>query len=139
LALYYFLSHVAMEHDARSNATVMLLERLCESAELPWQKQLALHQLGCVMLERGEFEDAQGWFEEAVAQGHVYSLAGVARAKAKSGHKYSAYKLMNAVVADHDSAPAGWMYQERSLYCVGKKKVPDLRTATELDPTLTYP
>ncbi|GJN31169.1 hypothetical protein PR202_gb19533 [Eleusine coracana subsp. coracana] len=138
-ALYYFLSQVAMEQDARSNATVMLLERLCESAELPWQKQLALHQLGCVMMARGEFEDAQGWFEEAAAQGHVYSLAGVARAKAKRGHKYAAYKLMNTVVADHDESPTGWMYQERSLYCSGKEKMPDLHAATELDPTLTYP
>jgi tetratricopeptide (TPR) repeat protein len=138
-ALYYFLSHVAMEQNMRSNATVMLLERLWESSELPWHKQLSLHQLGCVMLVRGEFEDAQGWFEEAVAHGHVYSLAGVARAKAKRGHKYAAYKLMNTVVADHDEQPSGWMYQERSLYCAGKEKVPDLRTATELDPTLTYP
>lgn len=137
-ALYYFLSQVAMEQDARSNATVMLLERLCECSRLPWQKQLALHQLGCVMMARGEFEDAQGWFEEAAAQGHVYSLAGVARAKARRGHKYAAYKLMNSVVADHDE-PAGWMFQERSLYCAGKEKVPDLLTATELDPTLTYP
>ncbi|XP_062215916.1 ethylene-overproduction protein 1-like [Phragmites australis] len=137
-ALYYFLSSVAMEQDMRSNTTVMLLERLYECAELPWQKQLTLHQLGCVMLERGEFEDAQGWFEDAIAEGHVYSLAGVARAKYKRGHKYSAYKLMNSVVGEYDE-PAGWMYQERSLYCVGKEKMPDLQTATELDPTLTYP
>ncbi|KQK22121.1 hypothetical protein BRADI_1g65350v3 [Brachypodium distachyon] len=136
-ALYYFLSYVAMEEDMRSNTTVMLLERLWECAELPWHKQLALHQLGCVMLERGEFKDAQGWFEDAVAKGHVYSLAGVARAKYKCGHKYMAYKLMNRVVGDYD--PAGWMYQERSVYCVGKEKMADLRTATELDPTLTYP
>ncbi|KAL6901907.1 hypothetical protein ACP4OV_004783 [Aristida adscensionis] len=137
-AMYYFLSSVAMEQDMRSNFTVMLLERLSECAELPWQKQLALHQLGCVMLERGEFEDAQGWFEDAVAEGHVYSVAGVARAKFKRGHKYSAYKLMNTVVGDYDE-PTGWMFQERSLYCVGKEKIPDLQTATELDPTLTYP
>nr|BAJ99623.1 predicted protein [Hordeum vulgare subsp. vulgare] len=136
-ALYYFLSYVAMEEDVRSNTTVMLLERLWECAELPWHKQLALHQLGCVMLERGEFKDAQEWFEEAVAEGHVYSLAGVARAKFKCGHKYMAYKLMNRVVGDYD--PAGWMYQERAMYCVGKEKMADLRTATELDPTLTYP
>nr|CAB3501120.1 unnamed protein product [Digitaria exilis] len=137
-ALYYFLSHVAMEQDMRSNTTVMLLERLNECAELPWQKQLALHQLGCVMLARGEFEDAQEWFEAAVAEGHVYSLAGEARAKYKRGHKYAAYKLMNSVVAEYDE-PAGWMYQERSLYCVGKEKLADLQSATELDPTMTYP
>ncbi|KAG8096383.1 hypothetical protein GUJ93_ZPchr0013g36395 [Zizania palustris] len=136
-ALYYFLSYVAMEEDIRSNTTVMLLERLRECAELPWQKQLALHQLGCVMLERGEFKDAQGWFEDAIAEGHMYSLAGVARAKYKRGHKYSAYKMMNSITGDYD--PAGWMYQERSLYCVGKEKMADLRTATELDPALSYP
>jgi tetratricopeptide (TPR) repeat protein len=137
-ALYYFLSHVAMEQDIKSNTTVMLLERLNECAEVPWQKQLALHQLGCVMLERGEFEDAQEWFEAAVAEGHVYSLAGEARAKYKRGHKYAAYKLMNSVVNDYDE-PVGWMYQERSLYCVGKEKLADLQSATELDPTMTFP
>ncbi|RLN16315.1 hypothetical protein C2845_PM02G29190 [Panicum miliaceum] len=137
-ALYYFLSYVAMEQDLKSNTTVMLLERLNECAELPWQKQLALHQLGCVMLARGEFEDAQEWFEAAVAEGHVYSLAGEARAKYKRGHKYAAYKLMNSVVGDYEE-PAGWMYQERSLYCVGKEKQSDLQSATELDPTMTFP
>nr|CAD1839874.1 unnamed protein product [Ananas comosus var. bracteatus] len=136
-ALYHFLSHVAVEEDATSNAAVMLLERLAESAAAPWQRQLALHQLGCVMLARGEFKDAQRWFEDAAAAGHVYSLAGVARAKFKRGHKYSAYKLMNSIIDDHD--PAGWMYQERSLYCIGKEKMADLRTATDLDPTLVYP
>uniref|UniRef100_A0A0E0NTR5 BTB domain-containing protein n=1 Tax=Oryza rufipogon TaxID=4529 RepID=A0A0E0NTR5_ORYRU len=136
-ALYYFLSSVAMEEDIRSNTTVMLLERLCESAERPWQKQLALHQFGCVMLERGEFKDAQGWFEDAIAEGHMYSLAGVARSKFKRGHKYSAYKMMNSIMEDYE--PAGWMYQERSLYCVGKEKMADLHIATELDPTLTFP
>ncbi|RLN41812.1 hypothetical protein C2845_PM01G12000 [Panicum miliaceum] len=137
-ALYYFLSYVAMEQDMKSNTTVMLLERLNECAELPWQKQLALHQLGCVMLARGEFEDAQEWFEAAVAEGHVYSLAGEARAKYKRGHKYAAYKLMNSVVGDYEE-PAGWMYQERLLYCVGKEKQSDLQSATELDPTMTFP
>ncbi|PUZ41508.1 hypothetical protein GQ55_9G511000 [Panicum hallii var. hallii] len=137
-ALYYFLSYVAMEQNLKSNTTVMLLERLNECAELPWQKQLALHQLGCVMLARGEFEDAQEWFEAAVAEGHVYSLAGEARAKYKRGHKYAAYKLMNSVVGDYEE-PAGWMYQERSLYCVGKEKQSDLQSATELDPTMTFP
>ncbi|KAG2541505.1 ethylene-overproduction protein 1-like isoform X2 [Panicum virgatum] len=137
-ALYYFLSYVAMEQDLKSNTTVMLLERLNECAELPWQKQLALHQLGCVMLARGEFEDAQEWFEAAVAEDHVYSLAGEARAKYKRGHKYAAYKLMNSVVGEYEE-PAGWMYQERALYCVGKEKQADLQSATELDPTMTFP
>ncbi|CAN6320351.1 unnamed protein product [Urochloa humidicola] len=137
-ALYYFLSQVALEQDTKSNTTVMLLERMSECAERPWQKQLALHQLGCVMLGRGESEDAQEWFEAAVAEGHVYSLAGEARAKYKRGHKYTAYKLMSSVVGEYDE-PAGWMYQERSLYCVGKEKLADLSSATELDPTMTFP
>ncbi|KAJ6818770.1 ethylene-overproduction protein 1 [Iris pallida] len=136
-ALYYFLSQVAMEEDMRSNTTVMLLERLGECASPGWQRQLATHQLGCVMLERGEFKDAQKWFQEAVTQGHVYSLIGVARAKFKKGHKYSAYKLTSSLLHEHN--PAGWMYQERSLYCSGKEKLMDLRVATELDPALSYP
>ncbi|XP_068668205.1 ethylene-overproduction protein 1-like [Aristolochia californica] len=135
--LYYFLSQVAMEEDMKSNTTVMLLERLGESATTAWQKQLALHQLGCTMLERGEYKDAQNWFEAAAKVGHIYSLAGVARAKYKRGHKYSAYKQMNSLISDYK--PAGWMYQERSLYCIGKEKVMDLTAATELDPSLSYP
>ncbi|XP_058213577.1 ethylene-overproduction protein 1-like [Rhododendron vialii] len=77
------------------------------------------------------------WFEEAVEAGHVYSLVGVARTKYERGHKYEAYKMMNSLVSDY--SPAGWMYQERSLYCSGKEKMMDLDTATELDPTLPYP
>ncbi|KAK1271477.1 Ethylene-overproduction protein 1 [Acorus gramineus] len=135
--LYYLLSQVSMEEDMRSNTTVMLLERLSECALSGWQRQLAMHQLGCVMLERGEFKDAQNWFEEAARDGHAYSLAGVARAKFKRGHKYSAYKQMNGLLSEHE--PIGWMYQERSLYCIGKEKMLDLDATTELDPTLTYP
>ncbi|KAK1322487.1 Ethylene-overproduction protein 1 [Acorus calamus] len=135
--LYYLLSQVSMEEDMRSNTTVMLLERLSECASSGWQRQLAMHQLGCVMLERGEFKDAQNWFEEAARDGHAYSLAGVARAKFKRGHKYSAYKQMNGLLSEHE--PVGWMYQERSLYCIGKEKMLDLDATTELDPTLTYP
>ncbi|XP_020274917.1 ethylene-overproduction protein 1 [Asparagus officinalis] len=136
-ALYNFLSQVAMEEDMKSNMTVMLLERLEECAMPGWQRQLALHQLGCVMLERGEYKDAQKFFEQAVACGHVYSVIGIARAKFKKGHKYSAYKITNRLI--HDHGPAGWMYQERSLYCSGKEKMMDLSTATELDATLPYP
>ncbi|XP_077233058.1 ethylene-overproduction protein 1-like [Tasmannia lanceolata] len=135
--LYYFLSLVAMEEDMRSNTTVMFLERLGESAVPGWQKQLALHLLGCVMLERKEYKDAQHCFEAAVEAGHVYSLVGVARAKYKRGHKYLAYKQMSGLISDYK--PVGWMYQERSLYCIGKEKMMDLNTATELDPTLLYP
>ncbi|KAL2250373.1 UNVERIFIED_CONTAM: Ethylene-overproduction protein 1 [Sesamum indicum] len=135
--LYSFLSHAAMEEDMKSNTTVMLLERMVECASLNWQKQLAFHQLGCVMLERKEYKDAQKWFETAVQEGHAYSLVGVARAKYKRGHKYNAYKLMDSLIADN--RPCGWMYQERSLYCSGKEKIADLNTATEMDPTLSYP
>ncbi|KAJ3682851.1 hypothetical protein LUZ60_013078 [Juncus effusus] len=135
--LYYFLSQVAMEEDMKSNVTVMLLERLGECASPGWQIQQALHQLGCVMLEREEYKDAQHWFQKAAEQGHVYSRVGVARAKYKRGHKYTAYKLMNSLLDEYE--PVGWMYQERSLYCVGKEKMEDLKTASEMDPTLTYP
>ncbi|GLT92749.1 hypothetical protein SLE2022_105720 [Rubroshorea leprosula] len=135
--LYYFLSQIAMEEDMKSNTTVMLLERLTECASENWQKQLACHQLGVVMLERKEYKDAQHWFEAAVEAGHIYSLVGIARAKFKRGHKYSAYKLTNTLISDYK--PVGWMYQERSLYCIGKEKMVDLEVATELDPTLTFP
>eukprot|EP00256_Glycine_max_P009855 XP_003520346.1 ethylene-overproduction protein 1 [Glycine max] len=135
--LYYFLSQIAMEEEMRSNTTVMLLERLVECATDGWEKQIAFHLLGVVMLERKEYKDAQHWFQAAVDAGHVYSLVGVARAKYKRGHTYSAYKLMNSLISDHK--PVGWMYQERSLYCVGKEKLMDLMSATELDPTLSFP
>ncbi|XP_058002986.1 ethylene-overproduction protein 1-like isoform X2 [Hevea brasiliensis] len=135
--LYYFLSQIALEEDMKSNAAVMLLERLAECATEVWQKQLAYHQLGVVMLERKEYKDAQNWFVAAVEVGHVYSSVGIARARCKRGHKYSAYKMMNSLVSDYK--PAGWMYQERSLYCVGKEKMMDLNTASELDPTLSFP
>ncbi|XP_057983215.1 ethylene-overproduction protein 1 [Malania oleifera] len=135
--LYFFLCQIAIEDDMKSNITVMLLERLGECATESWQKQLAFHQLGCVMLERKEYKDAQHWFQAAVDAGHIYSLVGIARTKDKRGHKYSAYKLMNSLISDH--MPVGWMYQERSLYCIGKEKMMDLNTATELDPTLSFP
>ncbi|KAL9374411.1 hypothetical protein Peur_034031 [Populus x canadensis] len=135
--LYYFLSQIAMEEEMKSNNTVMLLERLGDCSTEDWQKQLAYHQLGVVMLERTEYKDAQKWFEEAVEAGHIYSSVGVARAKYNRGHKYSAYKMMNSLISDH--TPVGWMYQERSLYCTGKEKLMDLNTATELDPTLSFP
>ncbi|KAI9388523.1 hypothetical protein POPTR_009G075300v4 [Populus trichocarpa] len=135
--LYYFLSQVAMEENVASNAAVMLLEGLEEFATEKWQKALALHQLGCVMLERKEYKGAQFYFEAAVEAGHVYSLAGVARTKYKQGQQYSAFRLMNSLIFKHK--PVGWMYQERSLYGVGQEKIMDMNTATELDPTLSFP
>ncbi|KAF3448057.1 hypothetical protein FNV43_RR08765 [Rhamnella rubrinervis] len=134
---YYFLSQIAMEEDMKSNTTVMLLERLGECASENWQKQLAFHQLGVVMLERKEYKDASRWFGAAAEAGHIYSLVGVARAKYKRGHMYSAYKQMNSLLSNY--TPVGWMHQERSLYCIGKEKMMDLSSATELDPTLSYP
>ncbi|XP_024625759.1 ethylene-overproduction protein 1 [Medicago truncatula] len=136
-SLYCFLSQVAMEEDMKSNMTVMLLERLGECAENGWQKQLAYHQLGVVMFERKEYKDAQNWFEAALKEGHIYSSVGVARAKYKRGHTYSSYKMINSLISD--LKPVGWMYQERSLYCIGKEKAMDLISATELDPTLSFP
>lgn len=135
--LYYFLSQVAMEEEMRSDMTVMLLERLGECAVEGWQKQLAYHQLGVVMFERKEYKDAQLRFEAAVEAGHIYSVVGVARAKYKLGHMSSAYKMINSLVENYK--PVGWMYQERSLYCTGKEKMVDLHSATELDPTLSFP
>lgn len=136
-SLYCFLSQVAMEEDMKSNTTVMLLERLGECAESGWQKQLAYHQLGVVMFERKEYKDAENWFEAALKEGHIYSSVGVARAKYKRGHTYSSYKMINSLISD--LKPVGWMYQERSLYCIGKEKAMDLISATELDPTLSFP
>ncbi|CAN6824447.1 ethylene-overproduction protein 1 [Brassica napus] len=136
--LYLFLSQIAMEDDMKSNTTVMLLECLVEYAVEAWQKQLACHQLGAVMLERKEHKDAERWFSSAAEAGHVYSLVGVARSKFKRGHRYSAYKIMNSLISDC-SAATGWMHQERSLYCSGKEKLLDLDMATDLDPTLTFP
>ncbi|KAM6578312.1 hypothetical protein CsatB_030149 [Cannabis sativa] len=135
--LYCFLSQVAMEESMVSKMTVKLLKRLGESAKENWQKALAAHQLGCVLLERQEFNTAQRSFEDAVEAGHVYSMAGVARAKNKLGQQYSAYKLMCYVISEYK--PAGWMYQERSLYNIGKEKELDLSTATKMDPTLLFP
>ncbi|KAI3986920.1 hypothetical protein MKX01_014621, partial [Papaver californicum] len=135
--LYYFLSLVSMEEDMKSNSTIMLLERLGECPTLGWQKGLAFHQLGCVMLERKEYKDAQRWFEVAVEVGHMFSLTGVARSKYKRGHKYTAYKQASTLTSEY--TPLGWMYQERSLYCTGKERMMDLDIATELGPTLPFP
>ncbi|GAB2296000.1 Ethylene-overproduction protein 1 [Dionaea muscipula] len=135
--LYYFLSQTAMDDDMKSNTTVMLLERLVECAVVKWQKQLAFHLLGCVMYERKEYKDAEKWFQAAADAGHIYSVVGVARSRYKRCHKYTAYKLINSLLAENTQT--GWMYQERSLYCVGKEKMSDLDKATELDPTLSFP
>lgn len=135
--LYYFLSQVAMEESMVSKTTAMLLERMKECASERWQKGLALHQLGCVFLERREYKEAQHCFDEAVELGHVYSIAGVARTKHKQGQPYSAYKLISSLIFEYK--PVGWMYQERALYNMGREKGFDLDFATQLDPSLSFP
>ncbi|XP_065882272.1 ethylene-overproduction protein 1-like [Euphorbia lathyris] len=135
--MYYFLSQVSIEENVASTTTLTLLERLLDFSTEKWQKALALHQLGYVLLERKEYKASQLCFVEAVQQGHVYSVAGVARAKYKQGQQYSAYTLINSFIFEHK--PVGWMYQERSLYGVGRDKIVDLNTATELDPSLSFP
>ncbi|KAH1033796.1 hypothetical protein J1N35_045970 [Gossypium stocksii] len=63
--------------------------------------------------------------------------SGNARCRFKQGQRYLAYKLMSSVISEYKAV--GWMYQERSLYNVGKDKIDDLNTVTELDPTLVFP
>ncbi|KAJ6777416.1 ETO1-LIKE PROTEIN 2 [Salix koriyanagi] len=107
--LYYFLSQVAMEENMALSTTVMLLEGLEEFAT------------------------------EKVAESICFASTRlcVARTKYKQGQQYSAFRLMNSLIFEYK--PAGWMYQERSLYGVGREKIMDLNTATELDPTLSFP
>ncbi|XP_071720285.1 ethylene-overproduction protein 1 [Rutidosis leptorrhynchoides] len=136
--LYYFLTQVAMEERMTSANAVMLLERLIDCATEKWQKMLAFHQLGVLLLEREEYRDAQSCFEEAFDMGHVYSGTGIARTMYKQGKTYLARDLINKILSECNK-PCGWMYQERSLYNLGSKKLLDLEQATKLDPTLTYP
>ncbi|KAL1197218.1 ETO1-like protein 2 [Cardamine amara subsp. amara] len=135
--LYYFLSQVGMEEKLTTEPMLILLERTREFARANWQKALSLHQMGCVLFDRKDYKAAQFHFRLASSLGHVYSLAGVSRTEYKQGQRYSAYKLMTYIISNHK--PQGWMYQERSLYNVGVEKLKDLATATELDPTLTFP
>ncbi|XP_077239818.1 ETO1-like 1 [Tasmannia lanceolata] len=136
-SLYSLLSEVAMNSDPCSDVTACFLEHLVESATNSRQKQLAFHQLACVRLLREEYDEAEGLFKEAFAAGHVYSVAGLARVGFIKGDKLSSYKMLTSVISSYN--PLGWMYQERSLYCEGDKKMDDLEKATELDPTLNYP
>ncbi|KAI6687623.1 hypothetical protein NL676_024451 [Syzygium grande] len=135
--LYYFLSQVAMEESMVSNITVMLLERLKECSTERWQKALSLHQLGRVMLERKIYGGTEHYFEAAPEYGHVYSIAGIARAKYEQGQQYSAYKMIDSLISENTMV--GWMYQERSLYGVGREKLLDVISATGLDPMLSFP
>lgn len=136
-ALYSLLSDVAMKDDLKSDKSVFFLECLIECATTSRQKALAVHQLGCVMLARREYDKAERLFDAAVKEGHAYSHAGLARAKYKRGYKHAAYDEISTLLSS--CKQLGWMYQERSLYCDGKEKWLDLERATALDPTLTYP
>lgn len=136
-AIYSLLSQIAMEEDLTSDLTVSLLERLKESVVTRRQKALVFHQMGCVLLSRNQYRESQRCFEVASEEGHIYSLAGVARAKYKRGHCLSAFKDATSLVTGHK--PTGWMYQERALYSEGQDKLADLNLATDLDPTLTFP
>ncbi|XP_010535359.1 PREDICTED: ETO1-like protein 2 [Tarenaya hassleriana] len=135
--LYYFLSQVGIEENLATGTLLILLERMRDFSGGNWQKALALHQIGCVLLQRKDYKDAQFHFRLASSLGHIYSLAGVARTEYKQGQRYSAYKLMTHLLSNHKRH--GWMYQERSLYNVENEKLNDLAAATELDPTLTFP
>lgn len=137
--LYYFLSQVAAGESSAAKTTLKLLKRLRECSTEAWQIALSMHQLGCACLERREFMAAQRFFEGAFEAGHVYSAAGLARAKHKTGQHYSAHKLMCSVMAEN-GPPKGWMYQERSLYsATAREKASDLGSASEADPSLSYP
>ncbi|XP_069145295.1 ethylene-overproduction protein 1-like isoform X2 [Solanum lycopersicum] len=135
--LYYFLSQVAIEDNMMSKVTLMLLERLKECATETWQKALSMHQLGCVLLERKDYKEAQHYFEMAIEAGHVYSVVGVARTKFKQGQRFLAFELINGIISEY--TPTGWMYQERSLYSLGKQKILDVNDASRLDPALPFP
>nr|GMD69244.1 ethylene-overproduction protein 1-like [Ipomoea batatas] len=128
---------VAMEDNMASKITVMLLERLRECASERWQKAIAFHQLGCVLFERKDYKEAQCCFEAAVEVGHGYSAVGIARTKYKQGQRFSSYEIIDGMISTYKAT--GWMYQERSLYNLGKQKILDLDDATKLDPTLSFP
>ncbi|GLJ49351.1 hypothetical protein SUGI_1043550 [Cryptomeria japonica] len=136
-ALYSLLSEVAMKDNMKSDKSVFFLQCLRDCAKTSRQSAFALHQLGCVMLARKEYEKAERLFDAAIQEGHFYSYAGLARAKYHRGYKLTAYEKIRHLLSS--CKPLGWMYQERSLYCDGKGKWLDLDRATELDPTLTYP
>ncbi|KAM0051187.1 putative chromatin remodeling & transcription regulator BTB-POZ family [Helianthus debilis subsp. tardiflorus] len=136
--LYYFLTQVAFEEKMTSSNAVMLVERLIELATEKWQKTLAFHQLGVLLFEKEEYKTAQNCFEAAYEMGHVYSATGIARTLYKQGKTYLARDLINKIISDC-KRPTGWMYQERSLYNLGTKKLQDLELAAKLDPTLAYP
>ncbi|KAH0463953.1 hypothetical protein IEQ34_006739 [Dendrobium chrysotoxum] len=136
-SLYCLLSEVSMNANPKSEVTASFLEKLVVSAVNCRQKQIAFHQLACVRLLRKEYDEAERLFGAAVAAGHVYSVAGLARVACFKGDKHSSYEKLSSVISSYN--PLGWMYMERSLYADGDRKWEDLDKATELDPTLLYP
>ncbi|KAF8059327.1 hypothetical protein N665_1232s0007 [Sinapis alba] len=137
-SLYSCLTEVSMRLDPRSDRTLCFLEKVVGFSENDRQRVLGFHRLGCTRLLRKEYREAEEAFETAFNLGHVYSATGLARIGYIQGHKLWAYQKLTSVISSV-SPPLGWMYQERSLYCEGDKKLEDLEKATELDPTLTYP
>ncbi|CDY66290.1 BnaA03g57300D [Brassica napus] len=137
-SLYSCLTEVSMRLDPRSDRTLSFLEKVVDFAESDRQRVLGFHRLGCTRLLRKEYREAEEAFETALNLGHVYSATGLARIGYIQGHKLWGYEKLTSVISSV-SPPLGWMYQERSLYCEGDKKLEDLEKATELDPTLTYP
>lgn len=138
-SLYSCLTEVSMRLDPRSDRTLSFLEKVVDFAESDRQRVLGFHRLGCTRLLRKEYREAEEAFETAFNLGHVYSSTGLARIGYIQGHKLWGYEKLTSVISSVSQTPLGWMYQERSLYCEGDKKLEDLEKATELDPTLTYP
>ncbi|PKU85550.1 ETO1-like protein 1 [Dendrobium catenatum] len=136
-SLYCFLSEVAMNANPISDVAASFVEKLVECAVSSRQRQLAFHQLGCVRLLRKEYDEAESLFGSAVAAGHIYSVAGLARIACFKSDKHLSYEMLSTVISSYN--PLGWMYLERSLYTEGEKKWENLDKATELDPTLLYP
>ncbi|CAO2833802.1 unnamed protein product [Amaranthus hypochondriacus] len=58
-SLFRFLSEVSMSLDARSDTTVLFLERLVQATKDYTQKMMAYHQLGCVRLLRKEYDEVE--------------------------------------------------------------------------------
>ncbi|KAJ7520749.1 hypothetical protein O6H91_19G021200 [Diphasiastrum complanatum] len=137
-ALYALLSQVAMDEDNSSDISANLLEQMRVYANSSRPTSLVLHQLGCVMLTKKHYAEAQELFQGAAQHGHPYSLAGVARVKYNCGQQQAAYAEATAIISCYK--PCGWMFQERALYCTdGREKLLDLDKATDIDPTLPYP
>ncbi|CAA0832142.1 ETO1-like protein 1 [Striga hermonthica] len=145
-SLYSLLSEVAMDLNPSSNASLLFLNQLVMNcAVTSQQKMIAFHKLGCVRLMRKEYLEAEKLFEAALSEGHVYSVTGLVRIgciikKGPRKEEWAYDKITSVLLSSHGPPPLGWMHEERSLYCDGEaKRLEELKRATELDPTLTYP